>query len=231
MVASVCLALLAAVTPPPVPPDLGPEGLLRLRAITQALDAGERDAQTWWTSWLFGLSAVAALQGAAVLGLEDHNRSVPVLQAGAVKAAIGAASVVLVPLPSAFAPAALRKLPESTGPDRIAKLKAAEEWLHRAARIERLGKGWLPRAGGLVINGSGALWLWLHHDRPGAAVLSLVGGFAAGELKIWTQPTAAVEAEERLLGAGAPAAWMQAEPPVRWSVSPAPGGLVLAGSF
>jgi hypothetical protein len=225
-----CLALLAAVTPPPVPPDLPPEGLVRLRAIERALDAGERDAQAWWTAWLFGLSAAAALQTAASLGAE---RDIPVLQVGAVRAAVGAASVVLVPLPAAFAPGALRAMPEGTGPDRIAKLKAAEEWLRKSAKVERLGKSWVPRVGGLVLNTAGSLWLWLREQRRGAALLSFGVGFLVGEAKIFTQPTAAIEAEERLLP-GSTAAALEAPKPapgVRWTLSAAPGALVLSGAF
>ncbi len=226
----VCLALLSAVTPPPVPPDLGPAGLVRLRAIERALDAGERDAQAWWTAWLFGLSAAAALQTAAALGVE---RDAPVLQVGAVRAAVGAASVVLVPLPAAFAPGALRALPEGTGPERITKLKAAEEWLRRSARVERLGKSWVPRVGGLLLNGAGSLWLWLHEQRRGAALLSFGVGFLVGEAKIYTQPTAAIEAEERLLVEPSPAALEAPRPApgVRWRLSAAPGALIVSGSF
>jgi hypothetical protein len=225
-----CLALLAAVTPPPLPPDLGPEGFARLRAIERALDAGERDAQAWWTAWLFGLSAAAALQTAASLGVE-HDA--PVLQIGALRAAVGAASVALVPLPAAFAPGALRAMPEGTGADRVAKLQAAEGWLRRSARVERLGKSWWPRAGGLLLNTAGSLWLWLHAQRPGTAALSFVVGSLVGEAKIYTQPTAAIEAEERLLEPSAPAALESpgAAPRVRWTLSAGPGALVLSGAF
>ena len=55
---------------------------------------------------------------------------------------------------------------------------------------------------------------------------------AVGEAKIWSQPTAAIEAEAAL-GEGRGAALEQAPrgPAVQWSFAPAPGGLLIAGRF
>ena len=109
---SIAVALLAAVpSPPPASPATEADARVtaRLRSVEQALEAGEPAAQLWWGGWLFGLTTAAAAQGVASLSVSA--RAQPLYQVGAVRAAIGAASVVLVPFPAAFAPARLRALP------------------------------------------------------------------------------------------------------------------------
>ena len=228
------MALLAAVpSPPPASPATEADSRVtaRLRSVEQALEAGEPAAQLWWGGWLFGLTTAAAAQGVASLSVSA--RAQPLYQVGAVRAAIGAASVVLVPFPAAFAPARLRALPEGTAADRLEKLRLAEHLLRRAAMIERLGRSWVPRAGALLLNSAGSLWLWLREDRPASAAISFALGMAVGEAKIFTQPTAAIDAAEALLGVDAPAAAGGAArgPALRWALWPAPGGVLLAGQF
>ena len=235
------MALLAAVpSPPPELPATEAEAraTARLRVIQRTLDEGEAAAQLWWGGWLFGLATASAAQAVAALSVSAQAQ--PLLQVGALKAGIGAASVLLVPFPAASGAAPLRALPEGTAADRLEKLRLAESLLHRAAAVERLGRSWVPRAGGLLLNGAASLWLWLRQDRPAAAALTFALGTAVGEAKIWTQPTAAIEAEQALgeasapsveRGPGAPGPAARRVPAVRWSLGPVPGGLLLIGNF
>ncbi len=150
----------------------------------------------------------------------------------------------------------LEELPDSTPEERRAKLAAAEHRLRLAANFERFGRSWFPHAAGITVSLSFAAWLWIGYHRPGAAALSLATGLAASEAKIWTMPTRAIADEDAILGPADPSlatlspdreplgsqpnkvgsypnhfASKPSEPRFTWAVSPAPAGLVFAGSF
>jgi len=120
----------------------------RLLDAEQALDGGESYAQLWWGGWL-GLFSASAL-GSGAISLVATPSTQPVWRIGALRSALGVASVLAVPFPAAWAPGDLRALPESTPAERKLKLGAALSALHRAAAVERLGRSWLAHAGGLL---------------------------------------------------------------------------------
>ena len=229
---TLAIALLGAV-PSQLPPprdEADAQVAARLKEIERALDEGETAAQLWWSGWVFGLTTAAA--GQAVASVSVSARAQPLFQVGALKAGLGAASVVLVPFPAAFGPAKLRAFRDGTAAERLEKLQTGEQLLRKAAAIERLGRSWVPRVGGLLLNSSASLWLWLREGRPASAAISFALGTAVGEVKIWTQPTAAIDAEA-LLAAPSAMALGQAPrgPALRWTLAPVPGGLLLAGAF
>jgi hypothetical protein len=215
----------------------------RLLDAEQALDGGESYAQLWWGGWL-GLFSASAL-GSGAISLVATPSTQPVWRIGALRSALGVASVLAVPFPAAWAPGDLRALPESTPAERKLKLGAALSALHRAAAVERLGRSWLAHAGGLLASGLGSLWIWRGYHQPGAAALALATGLAASEAKIFTMPTRAIDDAARLDRASFDnpvasqylghqrftAEQTTRDQPLRVFLVPTPAGLLLAGTF
>jgi hypothetical protein len=100
-------------------------------------------------------------------------------------------------------------MPSSTTEERGVKLAAAENYLRRSARAQRLGRTWVMHALNLAVNAAAALVLadgygeWLKqsgHDPERTALWYVLAGTALGELQILTGPYRCIRAQKSYLG-------------------------------
>ncbi len=206
----------------------------RLGFITNALDAGQPRARTWWYGWIAAYSAGAVaggilagthwsdqkLQGAEMV--PDRAFAEGMLVAGAT-CALGVVGLVMDPFSPATAARKLRPLPESTSSERLAKLKRAEELLQECARREKSGRSPTTHMLNLGVNAAaGIVTKAALHQSWGSALITFMSGEAVSLLNIFTQPMRATR-DLKKYEAGYPAA--AAAPRASWSLSVWPGGL------
>jgi hypothetical protein len=123
----------------------------RLGFITNALDAGQPRAGTWYYGWLAAYS-VGAVAGGILAGSHwgdeklEGTETVPDREfaegmlVGGATFVLGVGGMLVDPFVPATAPRKLRALPETTSVERLAKLKRAEELLRDCARREKSGR-------------------------------------------------------------------------------------------
>ena len=167
--------------------------------------AAESDAHTlardstlnkrWYFGWLAFLGAATGVNATlwATSGDPDQRAQA---RMGTIIGGIGiVAQGVFAP------PALLATLPEvdpdASDAERSAALAARADLLARRADAEAFGRSVLAHLGGIVLNGAGGLYLWLHDDLPARAAFLFGSGVLVSELIIWTQPTTAMTAHER----------------------------------
>jgi hypothetical protein len=109
----------------------------------------------------------------------------------------------------------------------------AEELLQQSAKEENFDTSWVPHVAAAATNLAGAYVLFHEYKRYVPGWLSLASGTFVAEAQILTQPTAAIGAWNRYLGAFRPSGREVAARrfPVVWSVAPAFGGFVVRASF
>jgi hypothetical protein len=203
----------------------------RLQQIETSFDEDEMHANVWFNGWL-GIFTISAI-GSATVSLTTDPGDVPVWRLGALRSGLGMFSVLLAPCPAVEAPSMLRALPESTPAERLAKLRLAEDQLHRAAKMERLTRSWLAHTSSIVVSAAFSFWIWRGYHHAGAALLSFGTGVLASEAKISTAPTRAID-DEAALEAGLPitpheSLGRQLIP--RFSIAPMPNGVAFGGTF
>lgn len=84
--------------------------------------------------------------------------------------------------------------PGDSEADRSRILAATAEKIERCAAAERFGQSILAHLGGILLNGTAAVYLWRHDHLPLGALYQLTSGLVVGEIRIWTQPTVARDA-------------------------------------
>jgi hypothetical protein len=156
---------------------------LRAAALEATLDAEGRRFAIWRWSWTAAYGALTLGSLALVPGTPRADRVD--LYTGAVTSALAIAPPFLFPQPA----------PSCRGaPARLACTRAA---LDQVAAFQREGRGLLMHAINLAYNGLAAGFLAFGYGRWRSAALTFAGGFALGELQIFTQPRGAA----RLQGA------------------------------
>ncbi len=83
----------------------------RLQFIEQRLESGTSNAKLWFGLWTAGYGALTAGSGALALALPDREKKIA-YTASAAASLIGFLSMVVVPMPAAFASGRLSALPE-----------------------------------------------------------------------------------------------------------------------
>jgi hypothetical protein len=183
----------------PAPP--GDEALavedseVRLSFLLRAMDEDARHLTTWSLVW--GSAYAAAMAGQITAIPLVHGGIRVDLTAGAIAAAVGSASLYLLPLritsQAHFEPKVLEGL------DRCKVLAQVEQRFFDSAKIDRLSSGWIAHAGNVAINAALALILGLGYGRWTSAGISAAVGLAIGEANLWTQPHGFASDEERYL--------------------------------
>lgn len=152
-------------------------------ALRAHLEREAGSARTWTTTWavLFGVAAAGQLGFALAeidpLGREFTAETRDTLYTGTVKASIGVAARVFMPLRI--------EVPGKIG-DACAELPALRAALADAAKHERRSF-WLTHVGGTVLNLAGAAVLtWRHSFKVGA--ISFAISYPVGPTSAYTQP-------------------------------------------
>jgi hypothetical protein len=151
------------------------------------LREGER-AYTWRLTWtaINGGLTLLSMGGLVVLPRRQH----PDLLLSAGVSAISTLFTWFWPMDvevDAELAARLNELPE---PERCAQL---ERLLEHSAADERERLTWPWHLGNFVTALIPAAVVWLGFHRPAEAALSLLGGFASGEIELLTQPNALLD--------------------------------------
>jgi hypothetical protein len=232
LAAVLALASRSARAAPPEPGDA--EVRRRLAFLEDRLDRGAPSAARWWYGWFGGwlsLSVTEAVVAASVTN-PDLRKDAAVSAFGA---SLGVLPAALFAFPARYAAADLRALPETTPAERRRKLAHAERLLRASAEAERLGRSWLTHTLSAGVSVAVGLVLGLGYKRPVTGVIDGVGGIALSEIKIFTQPTAAIgdlRDYEQLAAGSAPAAAPAARPaPISWTLAPIGGGVGVAARF
>jgi hypothetical protein len=207
----------------------------RLAFIRRELRDGARKARLWSWSWtgVYGSLATYQLLSATVIDTSRDGRIDGYI--GAASAAIGVATMQLMPLKVMSDQRWLdRRLRlASADVDRCALLDEAEHLLVRDAASEAFGTSPLIHAGNLVFNIGLAVLLGAGFGHWRTAGITAAVGTAVGELEVFTQPTNSVDALRRYRSGVLGGRTEQPRP--SWVVTPALGagvyGLQIAGSF
>jgi hypothetical protein len=207
----------------------------RLEFIQHELGEGARKAQIWSWSWTAVYGSIAAYQlvSATVIDPSRDGRIDGFVGAGS--AAIGVASMQLMPLKVIGDHRRLDLSLRAAGPgaDHCALLAEAERLLERDAASEAFGRSPLMQAGTLAFNVGLAALLGagFHHFRT--AGITLATGMAVGELEMFTQPTHSIDALRRYRAGMIKG--KDTERAFSWTIVPSVGageyGLQLVGRF
>ena len=193
----------------------------RLAFIKERLEKRDNYADVWNDGWLFGFTAVTtgqviALELVSTREMQDDYR------VGAVTAGLGVFSQIITSNPRGNSHL-LRPYPEATTAQRLAKLTAAEDLLHKTARGERKAHSWWNQALTIGVSSASAMILAFHYDQPQRAGLRFASGLAVAQTRFWTQPTHATRAEEEYYRRfGLEAAAVRPLPP-QWTIVAGPG--------
>jgi hypothetical protein len=165
-------ACLAAAQPSPALDES-----LRAAALESTLASEQRRFEIWRWSWTAAYGALTVGSLALVPSTPKADRVD--LYTGAVTSAIAIAPPFLFPQPTPACP---------PGPG---QLECAQAALDQVAAFQREGRGLLMHAINLAYNAVAAGFLAIGYGRWRSAALTFAGGFALGELQIFTQPQGA----------------------------------------
>lgn len=212
---------------------------VRLDFITNALNAGQPRAGTWYYGWLAAYS-VGAVAGGILAGshwtdkkleggemVPDREFAEGMLVGGATFV-LGVGGLLIDPFVPATAARKLRPLPETTPMERLEKLRRAEELLRQCARREKNGRSLKTHMLNAGVNAAaGIVTKVAFHQSWGNALITFASGEAVSLLNIFSQPMRATRDLKRY-EAGYPGndgASIPAQPERRWSLGVWPGGL------
>lgn len=212
---------------------------VRLDFITNALNAGQPRAGTWYYGWLAAYS-VGAVAGGILAGshwtdkkLEggemvlDREFAEGMLVGGATFV-LGVGGLLIDPFVPATAARKLRPLPETTPMERLEKLRRAEELLRQCARREKNGRSLKTHMLNAGVNAAaGIVTKAAFHQSWGNALITFASGEAVSLLNIFSQPMRATRDLKRYEAgySGNDGVSIPAQPERRWSLGVWPGGL------
>jgi hypothetical protein len=161
----------------------------RLDFIEQRLDASKRHAQIWYWSWMtVNVGATVALSVASAVADDADERASYLPQVAL--AALGVADMTVIrPLEARFGAEPIRRLPDATRAQRLAKLERAEALLRGNAGRAEDRRSWLVHLANLGLNAAAGAVTYVA-GRTSDALISFGSGFAAGEIYIWSEPGA-----------------------------------------
>lgn len=168
----------------------------RIDFIQTNFDRSASHSASWQTGWLSLFSATAAVNGLAWSQTDgEHNRYDRVV--GFSTSFLGAADMLLNPMPTHHFASQLRALPATTDQQQSAKLAQAEAWLSMAAERERYEQSLLNHALANLVNGIAGLAVAYDDGRPDDGWVTFLTGVLASEIKILTAPETITDAEIR----------------------------------
>jgi hypothetical protein len=214
----------------------------RLGFITNALEAGQSRAGTWWYGWIGAYSAGAVTMGIlsatswkktpdiqtfAPVPEIDNSLAQDMLVGGATFA-LGVVGLAIDPFDPATAARKLRPLPETTPLERSAKLERAEALLRECARREKSGRSLTTHMLNLGVNAAAGVVTAAAFKRPWTdGLVSFAVGEAVSLLNIFSQPMRATrdlkKYESGFAGDGAPPS--PAAGGAQWTLGIWPGGV------
>jgi hypothetical protein len=161
------------------------------KALRTHLTAEAHRADLWSTAWAFVFLAATSGQlvaaNAEINPLGDFDAAFEEqLYVGAVKASLGLASKLVLPL--------RLSIPAPTGDD-CADARTLRKAIAVAADKERKSI-WLTLIGGTAINLAGTIWLWARHDLK-TGLLSFASGAPVGPISALTQPRGSMRFEKK----------------------------------
>jgi hypothetical protein len=170
----------------------------RLTYVTSALDRASDQALKWGGGWRATFQLSAAVQFGLAFRATRYADRVD-LTANGIKAttAFLFSTVFRLPAERHNEPWSTTR-PWDEGP-LCARLAAAESALANDAKFERRGRGLGMQALGLGFNLAVGVTTYLMHRRLWSVALTSVTGSLVGQLRIYSQPTVAMDAEEAYL--------------------------------
>jgi hypothetical protein len=164
----------------------------RIDHIQAAFNRDQPVARVWLYVWRGLFTGMAGLQTYdAVRTSEQRTYNI----IGASESFLALATLFISPFDACGSGNDLRVLPENTVTERRVKLSKAETWLERNSRQELFGRSYSNHLlnGGIALAGG---CIVAANDGYRLGLLSLTSSFIAGEIQIWTQSVAAIEANK-----------------------------------
>jgi hypothetical protein len=158
----------------------------RTRFIEERLDAHKRHAQIWYWSWM-AVNSGAAVGLSIAAGVTDETPDRVDFTSQAVLAALGVADLLLRPLEARYGADPIRRMPEATRTQQVAKLRAAEDLLYRNAERAAQRHDWVFHFLNVVLNAGAGIATGIAGDKTQGAI-SAGAGVAGGEIYILAQP-------------------------------------------
>lgn len=163
----------------------------RLTFLLQAMDQEAAHLRTWSIIWGTSYAVITVAQLTALPFVEEPTRDVLIV--GTVAAAVGSATLYLLPLRiTSQAPLAHE---EALDHDRCRALANVEARFFKTANIDRLSASWIAHAGNVAINGAVVLILGFGLGQWPAAAIAGGIGITVGEVNLFTQPHELIGAE------------------------------------
>lgn len=227
MLTFILVAALASTPGTALPDD---EVSARLHFIEAHLEAGAPKALAWFGVWTTVYGGLTLGQGILLATTHVRKKQIGYI-VGGIGTLVGTLSMVVMPMPAAFAALSLRGLPEATPEERRRKLAAAEHWLDRAADGEQFEQSWVVQASGVVVSVAIGLILSAGYHFFDSAVENTFPGVVVAQTQVNTSPMQAVrDRVEYAKRFGLPAP-NPVPPLLRLKFGVYPGGLSIAGNF
>jgi len=191
-----------------------------LAPLWEALEAEEHPNRLWYWGWAGFFGTV--LVGQTIIAATTSNEGSRINAYVNIPAsAVGLLAVLFLPPAGAFGLDDIRRMPEGTEAERVAKASALRTLFDRSVDQQRFYRSPLNHVVGLTVNAGLAALLYFGWKLGGRALLTLVGGTIEWELQIFTRPTEALDLASGRRDSG-----------IRGlHVVPLPNGLALAGVF
>ena len=165
----------------------------RLAILDRDVRREEPPVRRWWTTFavLHGTMATGAAIFAATADDEAFRNEMLV---GTTSSVLAIGTLLIFTPPLMGAGDTLRGYEDETPAERLAKLRAAEDLMRRAAKGVDFLRGWFPATLTLVYLSLAAGTLLLAFDRPQGGYSHVIGGSILGLGRILTHPAGARDA-------------------------------------
>lgn len=162
----------------------------RLALLDRDVRREEPPVRRWWTTFAV-LHGTMATGAAIFAGSAEDETFRNEMLVGTTSSVLAIATLLIFTPPLMGAGDALRGYAIETPAERLAKLRAAEDMMRRAARGVDFLRGWFPATLTLVYLSLAAGTLLLAFERPTGAYSHVVGGSILGLGRILTHPVGA----------------------------------------
>jgi hypothetical protein len=174
----------------------------KINFIQNSLDNTAEHSKYWYNGFL-GLFSGAAIAQATIYSVTDkedgrkESRLKYDAKVGFITASLGAIDLLIAPMETHHYAEDLHQLPSMTSDEKSSKLMAAENMLQKAAKREKMAKGWDKHLGAFIVNATAGYFIATDDDRPageGAGIQAFLLGMAVSEFQIYSAPTSSIEA-------------------------------------
>lgn len=195
----------------------------RTSFLIERLEARERYADAWYTTWFATYTLGIVLEGVRAGLVSGENARTDHL-VSMTKSVLAVSELSLRERNARFGADPVLVMPDGSYEERLARLEKAEELLRSNAKRARNRYRWIVHASTVTINAIGAGVL-IAVDAEERAGVSAALGIAVGELAIWSEPRKPArdleEYEERFEGRAKRS----------WSIAARPGGIAFELRF